>query len=184
MIKIDESMMRRLRNHNWDRTLRSGYDMAVESLRLDAQLMDHHIGFALLRQAAFVSRVAYPSPPRSAWPTSSSMPDAPDDVTQWQLISAYLQGSLTSLPHIENRPPRPTAAQVDRCDVILYLWHTFALRRKGDRSRIKRAVYMKANGVRPQVIQRISNITPLQLRRAQAEAGEDIMFAIDRFRKK
>jgi len=181
---MTDPMTIRLKNHNWAITLRDGYDRAIDDLKADSEIKDHHVIFALLKEAARVSRIAYPAPPRLGLPTSSSMPDAPDDVTQWQLISAYLAGTLTSIPSIENRPPRPTAREVDRCDLMLYLWHTYALARKGDRSRLKRAVYMKANGVKPAKIKAVSGLSPQQVLRAQVDACEDIQSAIDRFYKK
>ena len=67
---------------------------------------------------------------------------------------------------------------------MLYLWHTYALARKGDRSRLKRAVYMKANGVKPAKIKAVSGLSPQQVLRAQVDACDDIQSAIDRFYKK
>ena len=181
---MTDAMLRRLANHDWNRTLRFAHDRAIDDLRLNADLKDHHMGFALLKHAATVSRIAYPAPPRSSMPTSSMMPDSADDVTQWQLISAYLKGSLTSMPDIPNRPPRPTARDVDMTDLILYIWHNECLMRKGDRSRLKRAVYLKANGVRPEVIRRLSGLPTARLLRAQVEACEDMISAIERFKRK
>ena len=179
-----DPMERRLKNHDWDRTLRFAHDRAIDDLRMNARLKDYHIGFALLKHAAFVSRIAYPAPPRADMPGSSALPEATDDVTQWQLISAYLAGNLTSLPNMPNRPPRPTARDVDIADLVLHIWHHHALMRKGDRSRLKRAVYMKANGVRPEIIKRVSGLDQRQIRQAQHESGEDIVIAIRRYRKK
>ena len=181
---MSDAMMRRLANHDWKRTLRFAHDRAIDDLRLDAQLKDHHLGFALLKHAAHVARIAYPAPPRSGMPTASAMPESGDEVTQWQLISAYLQGSLVSLPDLQNRPARPTARDVDVTDLVLHIWHHKCLMRKGDKSRIKRAVYLKASGVRPEVIKRLSGLSPPRIRSAKVEAGEDIIIAIKRFEKK
>jgi len=181
---MTDAMTRRLANHDWSRTLRFAHDRAIDDLRMNADLKDHHMGFALLKHAATVSRIAYPAPPRATMPTASAMPDSADDITQWQLISAYLQGTLVSLPDIPNRPPRPTARDVDITDLVLHIWHNECLMRKGDRSRIKRAVYLKANGVRPQVIHRLSGLSAPRIRSAQVEAGEDIMIAINRYKRK
>ena len=180
---MNKEMKKRLRNHDWKRTLLVGHDKAIDDLRKNAPLDDWRIAWALLRDAATVSRIAYPAPPRRGFPTSSSMPDAADDVTQWQLMSAYLQGHLTSLPDIENRPPKPTAAEVDRAAIVLDLWHHCALARKGDKSRLKKAVYLRACGVAPRKIASVTGLNPQQLRRATMEASTDIFIEIERFSK-
>ena len=178
---MTDQMLTRLRNHNWRKTLLVAHDEAIEHLRLNATLEDHPLAWALLRDAAKVSRIAYTAPPASGYPTSSSMPDSVDDVTQWQIISAYLQGQLTSLPEIESRPPKPSAEQVDRAALILHLWHHHALKRKGDKSRMKKAVYMKASGIRPKRISTITGMTVPQLLKAKIEASKDIFDQIQRF---
>ena len=173
----------RLRNHDWSKTLRDAEDLAKDNKKADAALRDHHLGFELLREAAHVSRIAYPAPPRSGWPTTSSLPDAPDDVTQWQLMSAYLKGDLESLPSSETKPSRPSAEQIDRAELVLHLWHNYALVRKGDRSRIKKAVYLKACGLNTQKIASITGLTVRQIRSAQVEAAQDIVGQIDKYTK-
>ena len=172
-----------LKNHDWKKTLRDAEDAARDNKKADAVLKDYHIGWELLREAAHVSRIAFRAPPRSGWPTSSSMPDAPDDVTQWQLMSAYLKGDLESLPSSETKPSRPSAEQIDRAEVILYLWHHHALNRKGDRSRIKKAVYSKACGLNTQKIASITGLTVRQIRSAQVEAAQDIVAQINKYTK-
>ena len=178
---MKDQMLTRLRNHNWRKTMLVAHDQAIEDLRLNATLEDYHLAWALLKEAAKVSRVAYSAPPASGYPTSSSMPDSVDDVTQWQMISAYLQGQLSSLPEIKSRPPKPSAEEVDRAALILHLWHHYALARKGDKSRMKKAVYMKASGIRPKRISAITGMTVPQLARARIEASEDIYDQIIRF---
>ena len=173
----------RIRNHDWTRTIRDAEDTAKDNKKSDAVLKDHHIGWELIREAAHVSRIAYPAPPRSGWPTTSSLPDAPDDVTQWQLMAAYLKGDLESLPSSETKPSRPSAEQIDRAEVILHLWHHYALARKGDRSRIKRAVYLKALGLNTLKIAGITGLTVRQIRSAQVEAAQDIVSQIDKYTK-
>ena len=46
--------------------------------------------------------------------------------------------------------------------------------RFGDLKRIKKAVYLKADGYKPQIISQITGLSPRQLRSAQIEASEDI----------
>ena len=173
----------RLKNHDWSKTLRDAENAAKDNKKADATLKDHHIGWELLREAAHVSRMAYPAPPRSGWPTTSSLPDAPDDITMWQLMSAYLKGDLESLPSSETKPSRPSAEQIDRAEVVLHLWHHHALIRKGDKSRIKSAVYLKALGLNTLKIAGITGLTVRQIRSAQVEAAQDIVDQINKYTK-
>ena len=180
---IDQILLR-LKNHTWDSTWRDGEDLARDNIKADATLKDHHVAWELLKEAAKVSRLTYPAPPRTGFPSTSSLPDAPDDITQWQLLSAYLRGEIESLPSSQTKPSRPTSVQIDRAELILYLWHHYSLRRKGDRSRIKRAIYMKANGVRTLRIANITGLTTKQIRTAQVEACEDIVEQINKYNRK
>jgi hypothetical protein len=159
---IDQILLR-LKNHAWDSTWRDGEDLARDNIKADATLKEHHVTWELLKEAAKVS---------------------PDDVTQWQLLSAYLRGEIESLPSSQTKPSRPTSVQIDRAELILYLWHHYSLRRKGDKSRIKRAVYMKANGVKTIKIANITGLTTKQIRTAQVEACEDIAEQILRLNTK
>jgi hypothetical protein len=170
----DPSMMARLKGYNWHKALKDAESDALDHLKRDAVLSQHHVGFALLRTAATTSRLSYSAPPRPGWPSKSALPDSVDDVTQWQLISAYLKGELASLPDIENRMPRPSSDAIDQCDLVLHVWHHYALPHKGDRSRIKRAVYLRANGAKPNKIAAVTGINVRQLRSAAHEAGQDI----------
>ena len=180
---IDQILLR-LKNHAWDSTWRDGEDLARDNIKADATLKEHHVTWELLKEAAKVSRLTYPAPPRTGFPSTSSLPDSPDDVTQWQLLSAYLRGEIESLPSSQTKPSRPTSVQIDRAELILYLWHHYSLRRKGDKSRIKRAVYMKANGVKTIKIANITGLTTKQIRTAQVEACEDIAEQILRLNTK
>jgi len=172
---VSQPIQIRLVNHDWPRTLREAEQLALDNIKADAKVSEAYWMGALLREAARVSRISYPAPPRTGFPTSSSLPDAPDDVTQWQLLSAYLKGDLEMLPSSDMKPSRPSAEQIDRADLILHLWHHHALSRKGDKSRLKRGVYLKANGMHPQKISHILGINSRQLKRAQDEASLDIV---------
>ncbi len=178
---MNPEVKRSLKNHDWSRTLRIGEEKAREDLPKGAKFEDWRIAWALLQDAAFVSRITYSAPPRTGYPTLSAMPDSSDEVTQWQLMSAYLQGHLTSLPDAQNRPPRPSAEEIDRAAAVLDVWHYAALERKGDKSRLKRAVYLKASGVKSQKIRDITGLTYSQLRRGVIEASENIFDRIAQF---
>jgi len=180
---IDQISLR-LKNHAWNSTWRDGEDLARDNIKADATLQNYHVAWELLKDAAKVSRLTYRAPPRTGFPSTSSLPAASDDVTQWQLLSAYLRGEIESLPSSQGKPSQPSSLQIDRAELILYLWHNYSLARKGDRSRIKRAVYMKANGVRTSRIADITGLTTRQIRSAQVEASEDMVEQIFRYSRK
>jgi len=174
----------KMRNHDWRRTLRDAYDLARDQVRSDYKVKDHHIAFALLREAAWVSRVAYPAPPRSGFPSRSAMPESPDEVTQWQLMSAYLRGEISSLPDEPGSAPRPEAYVIDRAELILDLWHQVALITKGNKRTLKRAVYERALGVKPRRITQRYGLHYKQLNSAVMEASDDMAQQIDKYSKK
>lgn len=160
----------RLRNHDWRRTIAEGVDMAKEMIRSDVTMTEAHVMWALLCEAAKVSHLVHPAPPRTGYPVKSAMPEAPDDVTQWQRISAYLRGEVGELPDIETRPPRPSVVQIDRADIILEVWHRFALANRGNRSKMKRAVYLKACGVPDRKVRAVTGMTRRQIHAAKETA--------------
>ena len=104
----------------------------------------------------------------------SALPDGVDDVTVWQMVSAYLRGEVENLPSSDTKAPRPTAKQITRAEVMLELWHKVALNDKGDRKRLKRAVYLKASGMRPRVVRSKTGLNYQQLWKAQKDACSDL----------
>ena len=73
-------------------TVRDGTQMAQQNAKRGVVVDGTHIVWELLKEAATVSRIAYSSPPRSGLPIKSALPDGVDEVTVWQMISAYLRG--------------------------------------------------------------------------------------------
>lgn len=167
-------------SHNWSATIKAGADMAADQTRSDVEVREEHVIWALLKEAALVSGRAYAAPPRTGWPVKSTMPDAPDDVSQWQMMMAYIQGQVDEAPAASSRPPLPSAEQVSRAEVILHIWHHHALKRKGDKSRIKRAVYMKACGVNDRKVRAVTGYTKQAIHRAKEEAMRDMWGVIRR----
>lgn len=170
-----------LRNHDWQRTIRAGAEMAAEMVRSDVRADERHVIWALLVEAAQVSRRAYTSPPRTRLPSKSALPEAAEDVTYWHRIMAYLRGEIEEMDAGTTRPPLPTAEQISRCEIILHIWHHYALVRKGDRSRIKRAVYLKACGVPDRKVRAVTGLTRQSLHSAKDEAMRDMWEVIRRY---
>ena len=133
-----------------------------------------HIVWELLKEAATVSRIAYSSPPRLGLPAKSALPDGVDEVTVWQMISAYLRGEVENLPSSDTKAPRPTAKQITRAEMMLEMWHKLAVNDKGDRKRLKRAVYLKASDMRPRLVRTKTGLNYQQLWKAQKDACSDL----------
>jgi len=172
-----------VRNHDWDRTVRSGERKAREGLRKGDRFFDHLVAWELLREAASVSSIAHSGPPRTSYPTKSAMPDSVDDVSYWQLMAAYVRGNLSEAPAVSSRRPMPSSEEIDRCDAVLHVWHNHSLMRKGNRSILKRAIYLRAVGVKPARVRRATGLSKWALDRGRIEACEDIMNKIAAFLK-
>jgi hypothetical protein len=164
----------RLRNHDWRRTIAEGVELAKDQIRSDVTMNETHVMWALLKEAASVSSTAYSAPPRTGLPIKSALPEAPDDVTQWQRISAYLRGEVEELPDIQSKPPRPSAEQVTRSEIILEIWHRFCLLRFGERSKMKKAVYLKACGQPDRKVRAVTGMTKQRIHSAKKEAMQDM----------
>ena len=91
-------------------------------------------------------------------------------MTVWQKISAYLHDEVENLPSSNTKAPRPTAKQIIPVEVMLELWNKVELNDKRDRKRFKRAVYLKAPGMRPRVVRSKTGLNYQQLWKAQKDA--------------
>lgn len=160
---------------DWQAAWRHGAAIAGDYSRSGTALTDQAIAWALLCEAARVSR-SYPAPPRSGYPVKSSWPDFPDEVTMWHKMSAYLQGDLDELPEDESRPPMPSAAEISRADHVLTVWHhAVSLGRNK-----KRAVYLRACGAKAGKIARVSGVTTTELKTARRRALGEMLRHISR----
>lgn len=173
--------MTAMERHNWPATIRAGVEMAGEQVRSDVTVKETHVMWALLKEAAQVSSLAYRAPPRSGLPIKSTLPEAPDDVSQWQMMMAYIRGQVEDAPSVRARPPQPSIEQITRAEIILHIWHHFALKRKGERSKIKRAVYLKACNVPDRKVRAVTGMTRQAIHAAKEEAMLDMWAVIRRY---
>lgn len=171
---LTEEKLIRLRNQVWHSTICDGTRTAEQNAKQGVTVDHTHIVWELLREAAFVSRAAYAVPPRSGFPAKSALPDGVDEGTVWQMVSAFLKGEIENLPSDETKAPRPSAKQITRAEVMLELWHHVALIEKGDRKRLKRAVYLEACGMRPRAVQELTGLNYQQLWRAKKDVCLDV----------
>ena len=111
---LPDDILTRMLGHDWRTTVREGTQMAQQNAKRGAVVDGTHIVWELLKEAATVSRIAYSSPPRLGLPAKSALPDGVDEVTVWQMISAYLRGEAENLPSSDKEAPRPTAKQITR----------------------------------------------------------------------
>lgn len=170
-----------MRTHNWATTIKAGSEMAAEQVRSDVEVTEAHVIWALLSEAAKTSARAYSGPPRTGYPNKSVMPDAPDDVSYWHMMMAYIQGQLENEPVDQARPPIPSAEQIGRAEIILHIWHHHALKNKGAKHRMKKAVYLKACGVPDRKVRAVTGFTRQAIHAAKAEAMRDMWDMIRRY---
>ena len=166
-------------NHDWRRSIADGIELAKDQVRKGSTLKDRDVIWALLREACYVSRVAYKAPPRSGFPRKTSLPDGPESVSHWQLMSAYLAGDLDHAPKAKSTPPMPSSFQIDRAEVMLEVWHQFAL---VDASmKLKKAVYSRANGRTPAQVHAVTGISKARLSKAKDHAADDMWKEIRKY---
>lgn len=168
-----------VKNHDWDRTLRHGCELALANARKGSDPGEIDVIWELFREAVAVAR-SFPAPPRSGYPKKSAMPDSPDDVTWRERMAAALQDAEYDEPQTDNTPPRPSAAQISRAMVILEIWHGCALRDRGDWRRMRRAVFARAAGAPPRKIRTFSGMNRQQIHAAKVEAMRDMWDKIRR----
>lgn len=164
--------------YDWTRAIRDAEIAAVENARRGTIPKPEHVMWEMLREAARVSRIAYSAPPRTGYPVKSTMPDGPEEFSMWQRMSAYLRGEIGEVDVDCARPPQPSADQISRADAVLHLWHNHALIRKGARSRIKRAVYLKACDVPDRKVRAVTGLSREAIHRAKHEAMRDMLDAM------
>ena len=109
------------------------------------------------------------------------MPDAPDDVSHWHMMMAYIKGQVENAPEDRPTPPTPSAEQISRAEVILHIWHHYALRKKGARHRMKKAVYLKACGVADRKVRSVTGFTRQAIHSAKDEAMRDMWEVIRKY---
>ena len=172
-----------LRNHNW----RLGLKIAEENARRTLTRRDRwdswRIGFQLLREASFVSHIAYHTLPRTGFPSKSAMPDSSDEITHWQQLSAYLAGFLDSPPDVKPAPPMPSGFEIDQCDLVLDIWHKQCFLLKGPKSVEKAVVYSRASNVPPGRLKIVTGIQPYHQRRLIIDAGDQLYKKCVRYAK-
>lgn len=167
-------------NHDWQRAVRDGVEMAESQIRSDKAMDELDVIWALLCDAAQVSGHAYSGPPAAGYPIKSTMPESGDEVTQWQMMSAYLRGEVQEIPDGKARV-QPTAHQISRAEAVLDVWHLFALTGIGNRKKLKKALYLRACGVKMRRIRAVTGITRQQLHRAKQQAMGDMWGVIRRY---
>ena len=158
---------------DWGRAIGHGEQLAQEQVRRGDPVDERAIMWALLREAAETSR-AYSGPPWTGWPSKSTMPDSPDEITVWQKVAAYLRGEIEDMPSDETRPPMPTASAVTRSEHVLGVWHAKALAHMGAWSERRKAVYLAACGCPVRKVTAITGMKPQQIHHARRQAMDDM----------
>lgn len=165
---------------DWGRVLAHGAEAAVEQARAGDDLKATDAMWALLKEAAQVSRIVHSNPPRTGYPQKSAMPDAATDVSAWHLMMSYINGTLEEKPEIRARPPQPSPYEITRAEAVLQLWHDAALRDYGDWKRMKKAVYLKACGVPDRKVRAVTGYTRQRIHSAKVRAMQDMLDEVRR----
>lgn len=167
--------LERLRRYDWRRAQIKGLDMAMERVRAGQTVGDREIWWALLCDAIKASAIAHKAPPWLGMPSKSSMPDAPDEVTQWQMMMAYVRGQIEEMPVEVSRPPQPSAEEITRAEMVLQVWHIAALRNLGDWKRMRKALYLSAAGCPHRKIRAVTGLDRRRIHDAKDRAMKDML---------
>lgn len=166
---------------DWDRAWRTGHRLASLDLREGQMVDDARIMWALLVEAARVSRT-FRAPPRTGYPSQSVMPEAPDEISQWALEMAYYRDddARKEIDPPKNRPPLPSAAAISRTDAVLSIWHAHALVGVANWKAKRDAVYAKACRVPDRVITGRTGLIRSAVNHAKDRAVRDMLDALGR----
>lgn len=162
---------------DWDRALRHGAELAVDAARAGTEVGPEDVMWSLFQEAVQTSR-SFSAPPRLTYPSKSSLPDTPPEISAFSRIAAYLRGEVEEMPETETSRPRPTADQIQRAEAILHLWHHHAIIKRGNRKRMRKAIYAKANGIAYRRIKAETGLSRTAIYNAQRDAMADMWEAM------
>lgn len=162
---------------DWERAITHGYDLAMDNVRRDVAITDALAMWELLREAERVAR-SYPSPPRPGWPTRALMPESQCEASEWSQALAEMKAGVTP---DQPRPAMPAPVEIDRAEVVLHLWHRYALQKQGDKQRMKQAVWAMCRGVKTGAITERTGMSRQALNRAKMAAMDDMLVPIRRW---
>ncbi len=162
--------------YDWQRAFRAGAELARDDRRLGDT--PEAIMWVLLRDAFRVSRF-FAGTPRAGYPVKSAMPEAPDEITIWQKINAYIKGEVQELPEYEPSPIRPSAEECTRADHVLRLFHSVTSG-WGTNSTRRKSVAALAMGLRKEAVIRRYGLTRRQIDVARERALREMVGKIPR----
>jgi hypothetical protein len=154
-------------------TLRTVDELAEIHVRIDQDITDVDRMWGLFVEAVETAR-SLPGIPRLSGPVKSAMPEAPDEVTYWDVVAAYIRGDTEEMPEVETRSAA-TRAQMTRHDLVMAYWHSAALRGKGDWRRLRRALWDYARGEKRGRVLRNHGVTSMGLTRLKKQAMADMI---------
>ena len=137
---------------DWQRVTAEARETALAEWRRREPLPEWAGWWQALREGISALERSQAGPPRTNYPSRSSIPEAPPDVTWWQLQAGYIRGDLEELPETESRPPLPSAREISTAEAVLDLFHGAALVGLRNRRLNVTALHMWAAGVPPRVI--------------------------------
>lgn len=152
-----------------------GIRLMVETTHAREKRDQPAVMWALLCEAAEVSR-SWPAPPRSGHPSKSAMPEAPDDLTEWERRNDDFREGVTIAARSSPRTEW-SARQHSEAEFTLSLFSaTFRL--AGARKTLRRATWLYASGMPPRKITALTGLTRHQIQRARERASREMFEAL------
>ena len=156
-------------------TLRTVDELAEIHVRTDQEITDVDRMWGLFVEAVRTAK-SLPGIPRLSGPVKSAMPEAPDEVTYWDVVAAYIRGETEEIPEVHTTISA-TRAQMTRHDIVMGYWHSSALRGKGDWKRLRKALWCYARGDKRGKVIRQHGVTSMGLTRLKKQAMTDMIKA-------
>lgn len=112
-----------------------------------------------------------PGLPRRGLPSKSAWPDFRDDnffAVIREQISDNIEGEIQRIRFT------PTAAAIDRCEVMWDLWRAHGFPKFGKRRELLRVVWLYAGGTKPAKIRQALDVSRVRLYRAKRQGCEGV----------
>lgn len=165
---------------DWSRAWTHGERLAEEQTRKGDKVDDVAIMWALMREAVRTSALCDSAPPRSHWPSKSSWPENPDEISAWHMTMAWIRGELDDAPKMRAKPAQPSAAAISRRDNVLHVWHEAALRDTPNWLNKRMALHAYAAGAKSAAVCHKSGLSRQSLSSAKQRAMQDMVDYINR----
>lgn len=162
---------------DWPAFIRQGYELARDEFRSTTQLDDHHAMWGLFCAAVRDTERAYRGMPGLGMPGKSAGFEGGPEISVWHQVAAYLRGEIEEMPQDQGARLLPSAYEISRGAIVIDAFQAHALKTRADGKRLRKALFMRAKGMKPAALRSLFAVDRYQLRHAKDEAMRDMVRA-------